>query len=324
MNQKIDWVNHIFEFVVVLIGILICFCLVLIGACGNKISKSIQSTPFENNLQPYTIPFELTAYNNIKIKVRLNGVDSLDLKFDSGTTGLLLTHEAIAEKTTLLADGKETRPTQNYVKLKKLAFLEIGALRWDSLEVYPVRHTGQGTDGRFGWDLFAGKIVELDYDKSLMKIHHQMPKLEGFTTAKMNRVKTLFCLDGQIVIDQKEYPGPFLFDTGYQRALLLDSILMQEQNFPNDLSVIKVNRLTNGAGKVFITKVVEVPSLALAGQEANQIPTQLLNTHNPAGFKTHILGNELLKRYNTFLDFKDWQIFLKENSLIALPYSDAS
>lgn len=271
------------------------------------------------------IPFELTEYNNIKIKAILNGTDTLNLKFDSGTTGLLLTHKAIREKTSLLKYSTNNDTiTKNYVKLKALSSLQIGTLKWNDLEVYPVQNSGQGTDGRFGWDLFKNKIISIDYDKNLFIIHHKSPVLTNYTKSKLEKVETLFCLDGIIEHNNKSYTSRFLFDTGYQRALLLDSVILKEQSFPKDLDVIKTNQLRNGAGDIFITKVIEIPLLTIGGQPAPKLPTQVLNRENPAGFKAHILGNELLKRFNTVLDFRNNNIYLKKNTLFELPYVDAS
>ena len=271
------------------------------------------------------IPFELTAYNNIKIKTILNETDTLDLKFDSGTTGLLLTHDAIRNKTNLLKNNTaEDTITENYVKLKTRSSLQIGPLKWDDMEVYPVQHSGQGTDGRFGWDLFKDKIVSIDYDKNLFTVHQSLPDTTNYTSAKLEKVKTLFCLNGILEHHKKSYSSRFLFDTGYQRALLLDSVILNEQEFPKDLNVIKTNQLRNGAGEVFITKVVQLPVLAIAGQTVSKFPAQILNRDNPAGFKTHILGNELLKRFNTILDFRNNTIYFKKNAHYDLAYEDES
>jgi len=236
-----------------------------------------------------------------------------------------LTHKAIKEKTNLLKNNtKEDTITYNYVKLKTLASLEIETLKWEGLEIYPVQNSGQGTDGRFGWDLFKNKVLSIDYDKNLLIVHNELPDVKNFTKSQLEKVETLFCLNGFISINNKNYNSRFLFDTGYQRALLLDSIILYEQSFPKDLNVIKTNQLRNGAGDIFITKVVEIPSLTFDGQTITKFPTQILNRENPAGFKTHILGNELLKRYNTILDFRNQTIYLKKNELFELPYIDAS
>ncbi len=291
---------------------------ILLG-CDNQSTKKVANTEPSN----ITIPFELTAYNNIVFKTVLNGKDSLNLKFDSGATGLLLTHEAIKSKTDLLIGQKEDTPTQNYVKLKALASLSLSSLKWDSLEIYPVRLSGQGSDGRFGWDLFKGKIVAIDYDKSLMTIHNKLPEIENYSKVPLEEVNTVLCINGALDAD-KMYEGRFMFDTGYQKSLLLDSVTLQNQKFPKDLKLIKTNQLRNGAGEIFITKVVELPGLKFADLEIPNIPTQILNRANPARFETHILGNELLKRFNTVFDFKNNVVYLKKNSLFDLPYSDAS
>ena len=285
--------------------------------------NSEKKTSVKKNVTDILIPFKLTEYNNINIKTLLNGTDTLNLKFDSGTTGLLLTHKAIKKKTNLLKNNtEEDSITHNYVKLKALASLEIGTLKWDSLEIYPVQHSGQGTDGRFGWDLFEGKIISIDYDKNLFIIHKKMPDVTNYTKSQLEKVKTLFCLNGSIEHKNKIYKSRFLFDTGYQRALLLDKDILREQLFPKDLNVIKTNKLRNGAGDIFLTEVIELPLLHIGEQSVSKFPTQVLNRENPTGFKTHILGNELMKRFNTILDFKNNVIYLKKNTLFESPYAD--
>lgn len=267
------------------------------------------------------IPFNLSSYNNIIFKMVLNGTDTLNLKFDTGTTGLLLTHKAIKEKTDLLTSEEKT--TLNYVKLKSSVSIKLGKLTWNNLEVYPVTLSGQGTDGRFGWDLFKGKIVVLDYKKREMIVTQELPNVSRFTSTKLIKTKTVLCIQGKLQIENKAYDGPFLIDTGYQKALLLDSFLLKAQNFPNNLKIIKVNELRNGAGDLFITKVIELPYLLFGEQIIKEFPAQLLNTTNPAGFETHILGNEILKRFNTIFDFKNMVIYFQKNGLYNITYDDA-
>ncbi|MGB3150471.1 MAG: hypothetical protein WBB27_07380, partial [Maribacter sp.] len=235
------------------------------------------------------------------------------MKLDTGTTGLLLTHDAIKKKTNLL--DKEEKPTQNYTKLKSIVSLKLGELHWNNLEVHPVTLSGQGTDGRFGWDLFKDKIVILDYNKMTMTVTKQLTDVSKFTFAKLIKTETVLCILGELRIENKAYKGRFLIDMGYQKTVLLDSIVLKEQNFPKNLKLIKVNELRNGAGDLFITQVVELPSLIIGNQMIEKLPAQLLNTSNPAGFKTHILGNEILKRFNTILDFKNMAIYFQKNSL---------
>jgi hypothetical protein len=278
----------------------------------------IESLPVKNyaNQKPEihdTIPFVLTEFNNIKVQATLNGIDTLDLKFDSGTTGLLLTNDALKNKTHI----KNPEPKQNMLK--------IGKQIWTNLEVFPVQLSGQGTDGRFGWDLFDGKIVEINYDKKLFIVNSKLAKpTKKYSKFKIEYTNTLFCINGSIKAKGKKYNNRFLFDTGYQRTIMLDSTILQEQKFPKDLKIIKKVIMKNGQGKEIPVVTVNNEQFNLANQVLKNIPAQLLTTNNPARFKTHILGNEVLKRFNTILDLQKNVVYLKPNTLFFLPYAEAA
>jgi hypothetical protein len=274
------------------------------------------------NTEGKHLPFMLSPFNNIIFTTILNDTDTLKLKFDTGATGLLLTHDAIKNKTQLLAEAPDSFKTQNYVPLKALASLSLGELSWDSLEIYPVRHSGQGTDGRFGWDLFKDRVVIIDYDKSMMLVQDELPPLGAYASLEIENHHGLLCINGEIKFNTEVIKGLFLFDTGYQKALLLDSAIANNAALTGDLSVIKETKLRNGAGRVFITKWVMIPALTIADYELPEIPTQLLNTSNPAKFPVHILGNEFLKRFNAVFDFRNMQVYLKPNGLYEAPYSE--
>jgi hypothetical protein len=257
-----------------------------------------------------TIHFVLTEFNNIKVKATLNNSDTLNLKFDSGTTGLLLTHETINHKIHLFNKAEADNT------------LKIGNLTWNKLRIYPVVLSGQGTDGRFGWDLFDGKIVEIDYDKGVF-IHTLLPKIDkSYSKFEMEYVYNLFCIRGELQIKNKKYKNRFLFDSGYQRTIMLDTAITNEQHYPKDLEIIKKVTMKNGQGK-------EVPVITVNNERLNlnksvlfNIPVQLMTAENPAGFATHILGNEVLKRFNTVLDFQHNVVYLKPNTLSDLAYKD--
>ena len=305
-----------YDFVVLLNGVDSCFTRIL---APEPILKYKQQSPASHD----TLAFTLTSGNNIKVKVLLNGTDSLDLFFDSGANSLVLLHRAIAEKTNLLSGMAVDYKTRDYVPLPQKSTLQIGATSWKNLRVLPVSHTGQETDGHFGWDLFDGRVLEVNYDQMIFVIHSSLRKIpKGYSKLKIEYINSLFCVEGKLMVQGKKYKNRFLFDTGYQRGILLDSILMQEQHFPKDLPVIKSTTLRNGEGKVFHTKIVNCEQLHLGKSKAMNIPTQLLNTANPAQFKTHILGNELLKRFNVIYDFAEGYVYLQANQLAGMAYVD--
>ncbi|MDQ6530856.1 hypothetical protein [Flavobacterium sp. LHD-85] len=258
-----------------------------------------------------TIPFVLSDYNNIIFKVKMDDKETLDLKFDSGTSDFLLTNEIL-----------------NQLKLNSLKghSFKLGNQIWNDQEIFPVELSGQGTVGRFGWNLFDGTIVEIDYDKKLFIIHSKLSKRnKEYTKLDMEFVRTLFCVQGQLQINNTAYKGRFLFDNGYQRTAMLDQQIMQEQQYPKEsLPVIKKVILKNGQGEEIPVLTVKNEKFYLGNLCLNDVPVQLLATGNPAQFKTHILGNEVLKRFNTILDFQENKVYLKPNSLWNEPYTEGS
>lgn len=274
---------------------------------------------------PDTLAFELTNANNIIFKTVLNETDTLDLFLDTGGTDLVLKHSVIKEKTTLLDGKNENYTEENYVPLEDVHSIALGHLKWDSLTIYPTTLLPEEADGHFGWNLFEEKVVELDYEKNRMIVHTSFSgNLEEYAKMEIEYINTLFCIKGNMHVGENNYSNRYLFDSGFQRAVVLDKNLTKEAKFPDDLPVIKESRLRNSEGTEFINRVVEIDHICFDNICANQVPVQLLSTPNPARFKTHILGNELLKRFNTLLDFQNGFVYLKPNSLMNLPYKDAS
>ncbi|MEM6264887.1 MAG: hypothetical protein AAGI38_20415 [Bacteroidota bacterium] len=270
-----------------------------------------------------TIPFELTKGNNIKFTTLLNGRDTITLFFDTGGTELVMRREAILQKLTLPDSTKAKIEDGPIAYISDGNSLQLGKRNWDSLSLYSARIGPKETDGHFGWDLFEGRVVELNYDRQLMIIHEKLSEVpEGYTKLKIMYTHTLFSVNGTIKVNGKEYKGPFLFDSGFQRALILDKDLRQEIDFPKDLPVLKEQKLKNSAGDEFINQVVMTDQVCMGTVCMDSVPVLLLNTPNPARFPIHIVGNELLKRFNTIFDFQEGNVFLKPNGLKEVPYAD--
>ncbi len=290
----------------------------------NEVSK--ESSAKFSFQKPDTLAFEITKGNNIIFKTVLNDTDTLDMFLDTGGTSIVLKHSAIKERTSLLHNGKNKKYKEvNYDPLKGGYSLTLGNMRWEDLTIYPTSLLPEESDGHFGWNLFKGKVVELDYEKKLMIVHSYYDgNLSAYAKLEVEYINTLFCVKGTIKVGETEFTNRYLFDSGFQRAIVMDKDLREKSKFPDNLPVIKESKLKNSAGTEFINRVVEIDEICLSTVCANQVPIQLLSTPNPARFETHILGNELLKRFNTILDFQNSFVYLKPNSLMSLPYVDAS
>jgi hypothetical protein len=275
-----------------------------------------------------TIPFTLTAYNAIHIVAIINAQDTLDLHFDVGSFDFRFTRDAILQKTHLLShqpDALAGKAKPNYNNLDEVTQIQMGKSIFLHPEIVATGMTAHDMDGRFGWNVFEGKSVEIDYDQSILIVHTQLPRhLAAYSKSKIKFIRSFVCLKAALEVNQKRYEGDFLLDTGSDQAIILDSAWVQYQHFPQDLKLIKTSEISDPRGVKYASKIVLAPKLLVGDHVLTAIPTYLLPSKNPVGFEMNYFGNDLLKRFNTILDFKTDHIYLKPNKLQGLPYRSAS
>lgn len=297
-------------------------------SCYTQIVSSISlKSPIRNQKSVGdTIPFTLTANNAIYTKAILNNTDTLNLHFDIGTLDFRLLKTAILNKTKLLSnqpDALSGKVKPNYNKINKVNTIQIGNLIWDNPKIQIGSNAAKEMDGRFGWRAFDGKVVEIDYDKNCIIVYSKLPKKKtAYVKSDIKFIQSLFSVEATIEIDDKQYKGNFLFDTGSDLAMILDSAWMKNLNFPQNLKLIKKSSFSDGAGRRYETSIVSVSTLKLNNFSLQNIPTSQLGYKSPVGFQMNYFGNDLLKRFNVLIDLKNDKIYLKPNSLMNLPYHE--
>jgi len=69
---------------------------------------------------------------------------------------------------------------------------------------------------------------------------------------------------------------------------------------------------------------VLAPKIKVNNIALTNIPTSILASKNPAGFEINNFGNDLLKRFNMVLDFKNDCLYLKPNKLVGVKYLEGA
>jgi len=295
-------------------------------SCFTQIASAVppEDKTLRNIATIDTIPFTLTAYNAIAFKAVVNGTDSVNLHFDTGSWDFRLTKDAIVKKTKLLSG--QNGSTLNFSKLNKVSKLQIGKLIINNLDFAATDMTAHDMDGRFGWNLFEGKQVELDFDNNRMIVHSgkliKAPK--GYVRSNLEFRNSFMIVKGAMKKGDQLLPGDFLMDTGSGQAIILDSAWAASTYFAKGLQLIRSIILHNPRGDKFETKVVLAPGFEMNGYALTNIPTLILGTRNPAGFSINNLGNDLLKRFNMILDFKNDCIYWKPNKLFDKEFNKES
>jgi hypothetical protein len=159
-------------------------------------------------------------------------------------------------------------------------------------------------------------------------VHSVLPKNitrnKKFTQLKIEFFEDLFLVASEIKQNGVTNKALFLFDTGYQRTVMLDNDLLKEGKFPTEkMEIINKTVMKGAQGNEIPVITSNLNVLKIGKYQLKNVPVQQLTTHKPLKNKNiHILGNEVLKRFNLFLDFKNKVVYLKPNHFFKGNYID--
>ena len=181
-------------------------------------------------------------------------------------------------------------------------------------------NSGQHTGGKFGPDLFKGKVIEIDYDANLITLRPELPAGIGeWQKLKLIREPGSLYIEASCMVKGIAIPNRFLIHSGYAGSLLLDDRFAADNHLDSLLPVIGTKELKDSYGHIVRTKKVLLPGFRLGSEELAEVP---------AGFfegsigrqKKSVLGGDILKRFNWIIDAKREYIYLRPSHWQAAPY----
>ncbi|WP_124560421.1 hypothetical protein [Pedobacter sp. KBW01] len=272
----------------------------------------------------YTIPFKLTSQNNITISALINGKDTVSLMFHTAANSLTLTSEAIAKMKSLRFEGADTVKSwgggENSSRYSKDNLLQIGKTKWEHTPLWENLNSGPGTGGKFGPELFAGQVIDIDFDRKIITISSNLPaKLNGYSKLDAKYQDDMLFINATCKIGTELLSLPFLVHSGYAGAVLFDDSFTNNNQLDQKLKIISEKDLKDSFGNILTVKKAILPGLLMGQNTLDSIP---------AGFfkgaigrqKMSIIGGELLKRFNIIISADRKVVYLKPNSLFRLPY----
>lgn len=273
----------------------------------NKViyTKSPKGKTFTND----TIPFVLGANNAIHINGKLNNSDTLDLIFDTGASFGVLSEQGQSKRATLAKDNKN-----------KFDF--AGITVENSPAIFVNYNGGLRADGVIGYNVFENKIVEINYDKNILVVHTSMDDVgKSYSVNDMIwRGENLF-IECILNINGKKHQGLFLFDTGSKWALSLTKSFATTNQLYGVMPKIGTRRGKGVNGKSIKSNTVTLPQLIIGNLSLTNVPIDLELPSDGEGLDKNILGNDVLKRFNVVLDYKNGFIYLRPNSLTNTAYN---
>jgi len=268
-----------------------------------------------------TIPFFLGKDNNIHIKTKVNNSQELDFIFDTGAGIVCLTAKGV-KKTKIILDGDVENIDFGGTTTEKTSSsntLEIKDLVWKNLLILCFGTTDEninenGFDGILGYNIFEDKVVEIDYDKSVFIIHNNLPNA-ATSFEKMETKENLF-IKLNLSNGKKNSPGWFFFDTGSESNLIINNRFITYSNLFEPMKLLGKGK-SKGTGGEISNDIILLPELTVAGTKLQNFPALLLLDKNEDEYYSDgIIGNQILRRFNTIIDYPNLTVYLKPNSFI--------
>ncbi len=270
------------------------------------------------------IPFELTSHNNLSIQVILNKKDTLHLMLHTASYGVDLTEATTARVKSLNWERVDTLKSWggdgNTSRSSAGNLLQIGGLRCENIPVWEDKNSGQDTDGKFGINLFKGKVVEIDYDKKQIVIYNSLPKkVRRYEKLPLVAEKNMLFVEGNCRIGSTVVKNKFLIHSGYFGSILLDDQFVADNKLDERLATIGEKDLKDSFGHVIKTKKAILPVLELGNEKLDSVPVGFF----PGAIgrqKMSILGGDVLRRFNIVIDAERQYIYLRSSSLKKVAY----
>ncbi|SFC00853.1 Aspartyl protease [Flexibacter flexilis DSM 6793] len=275
------------------------------------------------NTQTDTIPFTLGKDNWIHLKGKINNSDTVDFLFDTGAGICVITSSIINKKVNLTIDGSEENGgTDGIATVDKSAknVIEISNLKWENVPLLSINYQKPTFDAVMGWVAFENKIIEIDYEKHILVVHQFLPNLSAeYTKLPYQLIGGVPYIKCKLVVNKKEVEGWFDFDSGSNGELIIGQKFARDNALNDAMKNIGTSISVGSTGKAIKNNKVILPKLKLGDYEMYQVPLAIQEQEVEGDEHNENIGNNILKRFNTIIDFKAGFIYLKPNNLFYTP-----
>ena len=270
-----------------------------------------------------TIPFTLGKDNGIHIKGKINNSDTLDFLFDTGAGICVISSSIINQKVNLTIDGsQENSGTDGVATVDQSSknIIEINNLKWENVPLLSINYQKPSFDAVLGWVIFEDKIVEIDYEKSVLVVHPFLPNLsKEYTKLEFKLIGGIPYIKCKFLVNEREIEGWFDFDTGSNGELIIGQKFAKDNLLNNAMKNIGTSQSVGSTGIAIKNNKYILPKLKLGDYEMYQIPLAIQEQEIKGDEHNENIGNNILKRFNTIIDFKNNYIYLKPNNLFYAP-----
>ncbi|RYD97087.1 MAG: hypothetical protein EOP54_11945 [Sphingobacteriales bacterium] len=269
--------------------------------------------------KPVVVPFSLEN-NCIYIYCKVNETDSLKFLFDTGANGSVINARS-KHKLRLNINGNTQNVGANganEVEIAKDNTISFGTITKDKVALTVIPYETVAFDGVFGTNLMKGRIVAIDYDAQRLVFYEKQDKIDyaGFDKQRLYMVDDYPAVKCSLLVKDKVYSGLFGLDSGADDALTVAAPFAAKNRLSAFMERTGTSTSQGSDGSAYEQPVVRCPEIKFSNKHLYNFHITLSRskegidaTDKMAGF----FGNNLLKRFNTIIDFEQEVIYFKLN-----------
>ncbi len=273
------------------------------------------------------IPFRMTAYNNIIIKVAINKKDTVNLMLHTASSDVTLTEEAVKKLSTIkfagsVDDVKSWGGGGNSSRYSQNNSLDIGSLHWDNVEIWDDQHSGQESDGKIGLNFFNGQVLDFDFEKQQLIVGRTFPKsLKKYEKLPLISQGANLFIKGDLKIGNELMEAELLLHSGYGGDILLNDAFVQNNKIDQKIKITSEKKLKDAYGNVLTTQKGVLPALKLGKLQLHNANVGFF-TGTVGRQKISVMGGDILKRFRIIIDAARQTVYLKPNRYFKSGYSN--
>jgi len=132
------------------------------------------------------IPFELGKDHRIYVEGAINGSRPLRFLVDTGASALAVARHVQQDAKLVIDDQSENTGSDGVTFLDYSTHnsVQIGAMR-RPMGAVVIDYQGRPFDAVLGWTFFLGRVLEIDYHRSVLRVHDDLPELVGYVRANV-------------------------------------------------------------------------------------------------------------------------------------------
>lgn len=276
-----------------------------------------------NSFAQDTIPFSIGKNNKIYIKAKINNSDELNFMYDTGANENAIKKSVLEKKSIVKIDGKQDNIGFGGVSTEETSSnnnIKINTISKTNQKLIVLDYENEYEDGIIGWTFFENKIVHINYGIRKIILYDQLPEIpKEYIKLKCKNIDNLFFVPLKLKVNGKNFTAWFELDTGSDGSLIVSNLLARKRQLLGEMAVVGSSISRGSDNHEIVSDVVLLDELRMKKYRFFRIPINVTVTESSVE-NNDILGNNFLKRFHIYMDFKQNTIYLKVNNLLHSPY----